>query len=103
MALSGILLVVFALFRIFAHTENTATDLAAVLGIAQLVVLGRLVGRHQVARLVGITLALVEALFGVVVLATARSAYGLIAIVFAGFVVMPLATNEAEEYFEAVP
>ena len=84
-------------------TENTATDLAAILGIAQLVVLGRLVGRHQVARLVAITLALVEALFGVVVLATGASGGGLVVLLLAGLVVIPLSNATAEHYFETPP
>jgi hypothetical protein len=101
LATSGILLVASALYRIFAHQESVVADLAAVLGVAQLVVVGRVVARHQGARVVAISLALLQALGGVVILVH-RSAYGLIALALAGFVVLPLARQDADEYFEPV-
>jgi hypothetical protein len=99
---SGIALVVVALVAVFASRETVLTDLSALLGVAQLVVAGRVAARNQVARLVAISLSLVEAFGGVIVL-TKRSAYGLIAIAIAGFIALPLGRHEADDYFESLP
>jgi hypothetical protein len=102
LGISGVGLVLLALIAVFARRETVITDLSALLGVAQLVTVGRVVERNQTARVVAISLALLEALGGVIVLA-GRSGYGLIAIALAGFIVLPLGGHDADEFFEALP
>jgi hypothetical protein len=71
-----------------------------VLGVAELVVVGRVVERRQAARVAAMSLALVQAGVGVGFIATGHIV-GLVLIALAGLIVLPLSTESAEQFFAA--
>ena len=81
---------------------STLAAAGGVLGVAELIVVGRVIERRQSARLTAITLAIVQAVLGVVFIADGAP-LGLLLIPFAGLVVLPLSTESAERYFESRP
>jgi hypothetical protein len=81
---------------------STLTAVGGVLGVAELISLGRLLERRQSARITAISLALVQAVLGVTLLATGH-AYGLLLVPFAGLIVVPLSRESVESYFEVIP
>jgi hypothetical protein len=97
---SALLMVAFGLVEIFHHDETLLTDLAGILGVAEFVTLGRLLERRPVARVIAMSLCLVQTLLGVIGL-VAGVAIALPMIALAAFVVVPLSTQEADEYFGA--
>jgi hypothetical protein len=80
--------------------ESLLLAAGGVVGTAELIVTGRLVERRQSARIAAITLALVQAVGGILAIANGQLA-GLSLIGLAGVVIIPLSTETAEQYFEA--
>jgi len=81
---------------------STLAAAGGVLGVAELIVVGRVIERRQSARLTAITLAIVQAALGVAFIA-AGAPLGLVLIPLAGLVVLPLSTDSAEQFFSARP
>jgi hypothetical protein len=81
---------------------GTLTAIGGVLGVAELISLGRVVERRQAARVAAISMGLLQAILGVALLATGH-AYGIVLIPLAGLVVIPLSLDSAEPYFEVIP
>jgi hypothetical protein len=81
---------------------STLVAAGGVLGVAELIVLGRVIERRQSARLTAITLAIVQAGLGVAFIAD-DSPIGLVLIPLAALVVLPLSTESAEQFFESRP
>ena len=98
----ALLMLVAGLVGIYHSDETLVGDLAALLGIAELVTLGRLVQRNQIARVVATSLCLAQTLLGVIALVQGLE-IGLPMIALAAFVVVPLSTQQAEDYFGAAP
>ena len=96
----ALLMLVTGLFAIYNSDETLVGDLAALLGIAELVTLARLVQRNQVARVVATSLCLAQTLLGVIALVQGLE-IALPMIALAAFVVVPLSTADADEYFGA--
>jgi hypothetical protein len=82
--------------------ESLLLAAGGVLGTAECIVTGRLVERRSSARIAAITLALVQAVGGVIAVANGQP-LGLSLIGLAGIVIIPLSTQSAEDYFEAAP
>jgi hypothetical protein len=82
--------------------DTTLADVAGVLGIVELIVVGRVIERRQTARLLAMGLALLQTLGAVIALAQ-RDALGIAAIVLAGLIVVPLSNEAAEHFFETGP
>jgi hypothetical protein len=97
---SALMLVIFGLVQILRSEETLLTDLAALLGIAEVIALGHVIQRKQWGRIAAMSMCLVQTLLGVLGL-TAGFAIALPMIALAGFVVVPLSTEDAEEWFGA--
>jgi len=82
--------------------DTTLADTAGVLGIVELVVVGRVIERRQAARVLAIGLALLQAIGGVIALSR-REPVGLGVLILAGLVVVPLSNATAERFFELPP
>jgi hypothetical protein len=96
---AGLLLLVYGLLALIF----TATMLLAVggfVGMAEMVVTGRLLQRQQSARVSAMSLALLQAIFGVLLIVD-RNPIGFVWIVLAGLVVIPLSMESADQYFAA--
>jgi hypothetical protein len=103
LGVSGAALLGFGLYGVLGDAGATGVrEAGAVLGIAELIAVGRLVERRQAARLIANSFALLQSLDGVALLASGR-AVGVALVPLAGLVVLPLATNSAEHFFEAGP
>ncbi|MFL6238381.1 MAG: hypothetical protein ACJ735_02650 [Actinomycetes bacterium] len=81
---------------------STLVAAGGVLGVAELIVVGRVIERRQTARITAISLALVQAVFGLGLLATG-TAPGLALIPLAGLVIVPLSTDSVERFFGPQP
>jgi hypothetical protein len=81
---------------------STLASIGGVLGVAELIVVGRVLERRQAARITALSLALVQALLGVGLLAHGEM-FGLALIPLAGLVVIPLSMESVEQYFEPQP
>src|SRR5436190_1017155 len=88
----ALLMLVAGLVGIYHSDETLVGDLAALLGIAELVTLGRLVQRNQIARVVATSLCLAQTLLGVIALVQGLE-IGLPMIALAAFVVVPLSSE----------
>jgi hypothetical protein len=98
-ALSGFVLVLGGLVAVLGNAGSSGiVATGGVLGLAELVLITRVVERRQGARVIVVGLALVQALGGVVLLVTGNPV-GLLAIALAGSIVVPLATDEADRFF----
>jgi hypothetical protein len=101
LGVSGLLLLGLGFHAVLGTAgATTLADVAGVLGIAELVLVGRLLERRQTARLLALGAAVLQALGGVIALAQ-RHGLGLAVLVLAGLVVVPLASQRAERFFEA--
>src|SRR3977135_2319826 len=88
LGLSGVLLLGLGFRGVLgAAGDTTLADIAGVLGIAELVVVGRVIERKQAARVLAIGLALLQALGGVVALSH-RDLVGLGVLLLSGLVVI---------------
>jgi hypothetical protein len=81
---------------------STLIGVGGVLGVAELIVVGRVIERRQWARIAAITLALLQTALAVGLLFEGY-ATAVILIPIAGLVVVPLSTEAVEPYFAGRP
>ena len=99
LGVTGIGLLILGLATLIGG-ESLLLATGGILGTAELIVVGRLIERRPSARVAAMTLALAQAVGGVVAIANGQLA-GLSLIGLAGVVIIPLSTQAAEDYFEA--
>ena len=103
LGVSGVGLLLGGLYGVLGDAGSTGLrELGALLGIAELLVVGRVIERRQAARMTAMTMCLVQSLGGVLALADGQP-LGLLVIVLASLIVVPLSLPTAERYFEAAP
>lgn len=99
LGLTGLGLLILGLTTLI-FGESLLLAAGGILGTAECITAGRLIERRPSARIVAITLALAQAVGGIIAIANGYP-LGLSLIGLAGIVIIPLSTQSAEEYFEA--
>ena len=103
LGVSGVVLLGFGMYGVLGDAGATGVrELGAVLGVGEMIALGRMVERRQAARLTANSFALLQTLDGVGLLASGVP-IGLALIPLAGLIVIPLSTESAEQFFTAIP
>jgi hypothetical protein len=101
LGLCGVILLGLGLAAVIVGGSTLAAS-GGLLGVAELIVIGRVVERRQSARIAAVTLAILQAALGVAFIATGN-VVGIFLIPLAGLVVVPLSTESVEHFFQGPP
>lgn len=105
--ISGLVLAVWGLGAVFGRAESARTDLGGVLGIVELACARQLLDGRQLGRMIAMSLCLCQTVLGLSALTggieTHDVAWAFALVVLAGAVVIPLASDDAEQFFGTAP